>query len=136
MKGNICINVASKDALFAVYFIFIKYAQLLYDKVLFRFGVVEDKRNTQRLFVILNPVNYKQHKSYIQHWTGPSFAITRVTPVGGTLSALAVSRCGKYVAIGSMGDGDVDIYIAFSLQVLFQGFIQAELYYLYEIKKN
>jgi hypothetical protein len=67
--------------------------------------------------VILNPVNYKLHKSYIQHWTGPTFAITKVAPVGEALSALAVSKCGRYVAIGSMGSGDVDIYIGFSLQV-------------------
>jgi prolactin regulatory element-binding protein len=31
------------------------------------------------------------------------------------LSALAVSKCGRFVAVGSMTTGDVDIYIAFSL---------------------
>jgi len=83
-----------------------------------RFGVVEDKRNTTRLFVIVNPINYKQNKSYIQQWTGPSFAISQVSCVGEALSALAVSKCGRYLAIGSMTTGDVDIYIAYSLQRL------------------
>lgn len=85
--------------------------------MLHRFGVVEDKRNISRLFVIMNPINYKQHKSYIQHWTGPSFSLTHVACAGEALSALAVSKCGRYVAIGSMTTGDVDIYIAYSLQV-------------------
>jgi len=83
-----------------------------------RFGVVEDKRNTDRLFVIVNPTNYKKDKSYLQHWTGPMFSLTKVAAVGETLSALAVSRCGKYLAVGSMTSGDIDIYISFSLQRL------------------
>lgn len=70
-----------------------------------------------RLFVILNPINYKQNKSYIQQWTGPTFTLSQVACVGEALSALAVSRCGRYIAIGSMTTGDVDIYIAYSLQV-------------------
>jgi prolactin regulatory element-binding protein len=78
---------------------------------------VEDKRNTYRLFAILNPTNYKKDKSYLQHWTGPSFALSKVAAAGETLSALAVSRCGKYLAVGSMTTGDVDIYVSFSLQV-------------------
>ena len=73
-----------------------------------------------RLFVILNPLDYKKHKSYLQHWTGPSpFTLTKVKEVGSVLSALAVSKCGKYLAIGSMTTGDVDIYVSFSLQVSF-----------------
>lgn len=78
---------------------------------------MEDKRNITRLFVILNPINYKQNKSYIQHWTGPAFSLSQVACVGEALSALAVSKCGRYIAIGSMTTGDVDIYIAYSLQV-------------------
>jgi hypothetical protein len=68
--------------------------------------------------VIINPLNYKQNKSYLQHWTGPTFSLTKVAPVGEALSALAVSKCGRYVAIGSMTSGDVNIYIGFSLQVV------------------
>jgi prolactin regulatory element-binding protein len=83
-----------------------------------KFGVVQDKRNCYRLYVVLNPTNYKQNKSYLQHWTGPDFSLTKVAVAGETLSALAVSRCGRYLAVGSMTNGDVDIYVAFSLQRL------------------
>jgi hypothetical protein len=87
-------------------------------QIKFRFGVIEDKKKAIRLFVILNPLDYKKHKSYLQHWTGPSpFTLTKVKEVGSVLSALAVSKCGKYLAIGSMTTGDVDIYVSFSLQV-------------------
>ena len=84
--------------------------------ILCRFGYVEEKTNNNRLYVILNPTNSK-HKSYIQHWTGPNYTLTKVAQAGEPLSALAVSRCGRYIAVGSMTTGDVDIYIAFSLQV-------------------
>lgn len=83
-----------------------------------RFGAVQEKRNTYRLYLILNPTNYKKNKSYLQHWTAPDFSLTKVAAAGETLSALAVSRCGRYLAVGSMTNGDVDIYISFSLQRL------------------
>ena len=83
---------------------------------LFRFGIVEDRGNVNRLFAILNPTSSKS-KAYIQHWTGPSFALTKIAQVAEPLSALAVSRCGKFIATGTMTTGDVDIYVAFSLQV-------------------
>ena len=52
--------------------------------------------------------------------SGKTFQLERAVTSpegGGSLSALAVSDCGTFVATGSMSDGIVEIFIAFSLQV-------------------
>ncbi|XP_045511397.1 prolactin regulatory element-binding protein [Colias croceus] len=100
------------------------------NKYLFRrckYGTIEDKPDEYRMFTIANPLARSgKQRGLLQLWAsgasmGASGASTggeaaRAVLCGESLSALAVRDDGRYVAVGTMFSGSVDIYIAFSLQ--------------------
>ena len=55
--------------------------------------------------------------SYLHRWNSKSYTIEQGVAVIGSLSALAVTDNGNYVATGSMFDGTVEIYTTFNLAV-------------------
>lgn len=88
-------------------------AKYMYKRCRFR-KVMEDKTRAD-LFMLSNAVTPKK-PSFLQLWDANSGAILKSTPYKETLSALAVSDDGKFVAVGTMFSGSVDIFIAFSLR--------------------
>ncbi|KAM3959128.1 guanine nucleotide-exchange factor SEC12 [Aphomia sociella] len=81
-----------------------------------RFGLIEDKKDAYRMFTIANPLARSgKQKGLLQLWAAGG-ALLRAVRVGEALSALAVRDDGRFVAVGTMFSGSVDIYIAFSLQ--------------------
>ncbi|VVD05564.1 prolactin regulatory element-binding protein [Leptidea sinapis] len=89
-------------------------------KYLFRrckFGMIEDKPNHYRMFTIANPLSRSgKQKGLLQLWEGRAGTPLRAVLVAESLSALAVRDDGRYVGVGTMFSGSVDIFIAFSLQ--------------------
>lgn len=85
----------------------------LYKRCRFR-KLEEDKSKTQ-LFMLSNAVVGK-NISFLQMWDIDSGNIVKAASYKETLSALAVSDDGKFVAVGTMFSGSVDIYVAFSLR--------------------
>ena len=81
-----------------------------------RFSRGESEGQRPRLFTIVNPLSAKL-PSFLQRWDTSSFLLVQSVSHAAALSALTVSPCGKFVAVGSMSDGFVDIYTAFNLQV-------------------
>ena len=56
--------------------------------------------------------------SYLQRFDSKTFTLEQSRPFhNGSLSAIAVSDNGNFVATGSMFDGTVEIFIAYNLQV-------------------
>lgn len=83
-----------------------------------RFGRVEEDRKKSRLFLICNPVSrVGKQQAHIQMWDPANGRMIRSVQVEESLSALAVRDDGRFLAVGTMFTGTVDIYIAFSLQV-------------------
>ncbi|XP_037085914.1 prolactin regulatory element-binding protein-like [Pollicipes pollicipes] len=82
-----------------------------------RFGIVEGDKNNFRLYTLHNPVASRK-PGYIVKWNTTSFVPEKIVTVPGSLSALAVSDDGRFLAVGSMETGSVSIYISFSLQLL------------------
>ncbi|XP_054284824.1 prolactin regulatory element-binding protein-like [Macrosteles quadrilineatus] len=81
-----------------------------------RFGRVEEDPKKSRLFLICNPVSrVGKQTAHIQLWD-PAQGLRRTAQVEESLSALAVRDDGRFIAVGTMFTGTVDIYIAFSLQ--------------------
>jgi prolactin regulatory element-binding protein len=86
--------------------------------IVVRFSVGEGDGQRPRLFTITNPIKSKL-PSFLQLWDTSSFLLIKsVAHKSSAISALATSPCGKFVAIGSMFGGSVDIYTAFNLQVM------------------
>jgi len=85
----------------------------LYKRI--RFGRIEGDSRKFKVFTIVNPVGASKPPSYLHRWNSKSFTIEQGVPVTGSLSALAVSDNGNFVATGSMFDGTVEIYTAFNL---------------------
>ena len=84
-----------------------------------RFGIVERDKNKTRLFMIVNPLGKQgKRKAFLQLWNPDDGSLRNSTPCNESLSALAVSDDGRFVAVGTMYSGNVSIYVAFSLQVL------------------
>lgn len=84
----------------------------------FRFGRVEGDPKKSKIFSIVNPVGASKPPSYLQRWDTKTFQLEQKIPfTEGSLSALAVSDNGNFVATGSMFDGTVEIFVAFNLQV-------------------
>lgn len=82
-----------------------------------RFGLVEDKKDAYRMFTIANPLARSgKQKGLIQLWEPKDGELRRTVVVNESLSALAVRDDGRFVGVGTMFSGSVDIYIAFSLQ--------------------
>ncbi|KOC62665.1 Prolactin regulatory element-binding protein [Habropoda laboriosa] len=80
-----------------------------------RFRKLKEEVTKVRLFMLSNAVVGK-NPSFLQMWDVDSGSIVRAVPYKETLSALAVSDDGKFVAVGTMFSGSVDILIAFSLR--------------------
>ncbi|KAF3426947.1 hypothetical protein E2986_06078 [Frieseomelitta varia] len=79
-----------------------------------RFRKLEEKSKAQ-IFILSNAVIGK-NISFLQLWDVESGSIVKAVPYKETLSALSVSDDGKFVAVGTMFSGSVDIYVAFSLR--------------------
>ena len=85
-----------------------------------RFAKGENEGQRPRLFTIINPVSSSKLPSFLQLWDTSSFLLVKSVAFNSSpLSALATSPCGKFVAVGSMFGGTVNIYTAFNLQVFF-----------------
>jgi prolactin regulatory element-binding protein len=85
-----------------------------------RFGLVEGDVNNIRLFVLVNPVGRQgRQRAFLQLWLPEDGSLKRAMPCNDSLSALAVSDDGKFVAVGTMFGGSVSVYTAFNLQVQF-----------------
>ncbi|XP_053982999.1 prolactin regulatory element-binding protein isoform X1 [Hylaeus anthracinus] len=80
-----------------------------------RFRKLEEAKSKTQLFMLSNAVVGK-NPSFLQMWDIDSGSIVKTVPYKETLSALAVSDDGKFVAVGTMFSGSVDIYVAFSLR--------------------
>ena len=83
-----------------------------------RFAKVEGDPKRQKVFTISNPIGASKPPSFLQRWNTKTFTLEQAIPKEGSLSAIAVSDNGTYVATGSMFDGTVEIYTAFNLQVM------------------
>lgn len=80
------------------------------------------------MFSISNPVGASKPPSYLQRWDGKTFQLEQSRPFEGSLSALAVSDNGNFVATGSMFDGTVEIMIAYNLEVVTIDITQPQLH--------
>lgn len=87
----------------------------LYKRI--RFGRIEGDAKRYKVFTISNPVGASKPPAFLHRWDPKSFTIEQSLEVHGSLSALAVSDNGNFVATGSMFDGTVEIYTAFNLMV-------------------
>lgn len=84
----------------------------------FRFGIIENNLKNYNIYTIANPVVRSKNPSYLQSWSPSDGALKKSVSFGESLSALAVSDDGRFVSVGTMFSGSVDIYISFSLQVI------------------
>nr|SVE93679.1 EOG090X07XQ [Scapholeberis mucronata] len=83
-----------------------------------RFGLGENG-GRPRLFTIVNPVGNSKLPSFLQLWDTSSFLLIKSVAYNSSpLSALASSPCGKFVAVGSMSGGAVNIFTSFNLQLI------------------
>ncbi|XP_018315218.1 prolactin regulatory element-binding protein [Mycetomoellerius zeteki] len=80
-----------------------------------RFRKLAENKTKLDLFVLSNAVAAK-NPSFLQLWDVHTGAITKSASYKEALSALAVSDDGKFVAVGTMFSGSVDIFVAFSLR--------------------
>ena len=72
------------------------------------------------MFTIANPLSRSgKAQGLIQLWDPKSGALKKTVVITESLSALAVRDDGRFVGVGTMFSGSVEIYIAFSLQVRF-----------------
>lgn len=83
-----------------------------------RFSPGDSDGQRARLFTAVNPVSQPKLPSFLQRWDTSTFLLSQSVPLSSAISALAISPCGKFVAIGSMFGGSVDIYVAFNLRVI------------------
>lgn len=81
----------------------------LYKRCRFRKSANED-----HLFMLSNAIVGKQ-PSFLQLWDTKQNVIVKSVAFKETLSALAVSDDAKFVAVGTMFSGSVDIFVAFNL---------------------
>ncbi|XP_063867968.1 prolactin regulatory element-binding protein-like [Scylla paramamosain] len=82
-----------------------------------KYGIVEGSIQKARLFTISNPVGGTKKPAIVAKWCGKTYKQERTKSLAGTLSSLALSDNGQYLATGTMG-GSIYILIAFSLQQL------------------
>lgn len=80
-----------------------------------RFRITNDKKLNEQIFILSN-ATLSKNPSYLQLWDVEQGIIIKSASFNETLSAMAVSDDGKFVAVGTMFSGSVDIFIAFSLQ--------------------
>lgn len=90
---------------------------------------MEEEPKKSRLFLICNPVSrVGKQVAYLQLWDPVKGRFSRSAQSDESLSALAVRDDGRFVAVGTMFTGTVDVYIAFSLQVIIRLIIRCNLY--------
>lgn len=82
-----------------------------------KYGIVEGSIQKTRLFTISNPVIGTKNPAIVAKWCGKTYKQEKTKSLVGSLSSLALSDNGQYLATGTMG-GNVYILIAFSLQQL------------------
>lgn len=83
-----------------------------------RFAAIEEQKDAYRMFTIANPLTRSgKQKGLIQQWGPKDGSLVRTVVVTESLSALAVRDDGRFVGVGTMFSGSVDVYVAFSLQV-------------------
>ena len=82
-----------------------------------RFAKVEGDIKRQKVFTISNPIGASKPPAFLQRWNTKTFTLEQAITKEGSLSAIAVSDNGNFVAIGTMFDGTIEIYTAFNLQV-------------------
>ncbi|KAL2715849.1 prolactin regulatory element-binding protein isoform X1 [Vespula squamosa] len=80
-----------------------------------RFRISEENKSLNQLFLLSNATMGKD-PSFLQLWDTEAGNIIKFITYKETLSALTVSDDGKFVAVGTMFSGSVDIYVAFSLR--------------------
>ncbi|XP_012267003.2 prolactin regulatory element-binding protein [Athalia rosae] len=80
-----------------------------------RYRVTEEAKSSSQLFMLTNATLSKK-PSFLQLWDVHTDSVLKSVPYKETLSALAVSDNGRFVAVGTMFSGNVDIFIAFSLR--------------------
>lgn len=86
---------------------------------------MEEDPKKSRLFLICNPVSrVGKQVAYLQLWDPAKGRFSRSAQSDESLSALAVRDDGRFVAVGTMFTGTVDVYIAFSLQVIIRLIVQ------------
>jgi len=84
-----------------------------------KFGCVEGDLKKYKVYTISNPYGSSKASAFLHKWNTQSYTVERhVASPGLTLSALAVSDNGNFVATGSMSEGIVEIYAAFNLSLL------------------
>lgn len=68
-----------------------------------RFGKIEDKTDSYRLFTISNPLSKSgRTKGFLQSWNTATGRLDNILPVDENLSALAVRDDGRFIAVGTM----------------------------------
>ncbi|KAK0162474.1 hypothetical protein PV327_006249 [Microctonus hyperodae] len=88
-------------------------AKYIYKRL--RYRIRNEKKSKDQLFTLSNATSSK-NSSYLQLWDIEQGTIIKSASFNETLSAMAVSDDGKFVAVGTMFSGTIDIFIAFSLQ--------------------
>lgn len=79
---------------------------------------MEEDKDRSRLFVLTNPVGLGgKIPSYLQLWEPEDGTLKKFSLFNENVASLAVRDDGRFVAVGTMFSGSVDIFVAFSLQV-------------------
>ncbi|KAM0733753.1 Guanine nucleotide-exchange factor SEC12 [Formica fusca] len=87
----------------------------MYKRCRFRKLIKDEDEEKNDLFMLTNAVAAK-NPSFLQLWDANTGVIIKSALYKEALSALAVSNDGKFVAVGTMFSGSVDIFMAFSLR--------------------
>jgi len=85
-----------------------------------KFGCVEGDTRKYKVYTISNPFGSSKAQAYLHKWNSQSYTVEKFvkSKPGLTLSALAVSDNGNFVATGSMSEGIVEIFATFNMSLL------------------
>lgn len=82
-----------------------------------RYATIEGAKDKYRLFTISNPLGKtSKAKGFLQQWNVETGRLNNIVEIDESLSALAVRDDGRFIAVGTMFSGSVDMYIAYSLK--------------------
>lgn len=82
-----------------------------------RYATIEGQTDRHRLFTISNPLGKtSKAKGFIQQWNVETGRLNNIVEVDESLSALAVRDDGRFLAVGTMFSGSVEMFIAYSLK--------------------
>ncbi|CAG0881358.1 unnamed protein product [Cyprideis torosa] len=84
-----------------------------------KFAPIPDRKSDSNACFLIsghNPIGKSSLPAYIAQWNGVTFDARKRVKFNETISALATSPDGTFVAVGSMFTGSVAVYVAFSLQ--------------------